>query len=95
MALKQSRRTVSLNRQMYDAAKLRAASLGVPLAQMVQDLLAQSGVKPAQVKSIEDVHSWDSEVRRLHNLGVIERAIAFRLGISTRDVYRSLARTEK
>ena len=45
MALKQTRRSVSLNRQLYDAATAVASERGVPLAQLVADALRAAGVK--------------------------------------------------
>lgn len=45
MAKIQTRRSVSLNRQLYDAATATAAKRGVSLAQLVADSLRAAGVK--------------------------------------------------
>jgi len=44
MARKQSRRTISLNRSAYEAAKIEAAQRGVTLAALVEAGLAAIGV---------------------------------------------------
>jgi hypothetical protein len=44
MAKKQSRRSVSINRAVYDAAAARAAELGVTLSHFVTTALAEQGV---------------------------------------------------
>jgi len=59
MAKKQTRRSVSLNRSAYEAAKLEAARRGVTLSVLVESALASIGVPvvvhpqqtPAQVKA--------------------------------------------
>lgn len=44
MAKKQTRRTVSLNRAVYDALKAAAAERGITLAQFVETAIAKQGV---------------------------------------------------
>lgn len=48
MAKRQSRRTVSLNRSVYEAAKLEAARRGQTLAGFVEFLLSSAGVPVAE-----------------------------------------------
>jgi hypothetical protein len=45
MARKQTRRTVSLPRPLYDAALLVAHAQGIPLAQFVVEAIRKAGVK--------------------------------------------------
>lgn len=39
MALRQTRRTISVNRQVFELAKLRARANGIPLSQFTEDAL--------------------------------------------------------
>src|SRR5262245_10062066 len=66
MAKKQSRRTVSLNRNVFEASKQEAVRRGVPLAVFVEKALAAYGVR---VTSSEQRHATRSPSRERQLLG--------------------------
>jgi hypothetical protein len=68
MAKKQSRRTVSMNRNVYEAAKQEAASRGMTLAGLVEAALATYGVPVEQHEQQTPDLVRQSMVRRAESM---------------------------
>jgi len=76
MAKKQTRRSVSLNRSNYEAAKLEAEHRGVTLAALIEAGLAAIGVPVVAHPQQTRVLAQASAARRAESVGIRTKAQA-------------------